>query len=117
MGSTDLFATFAELAGAVSFAEDSVSLVPTFSNPSLSLRQNVYTEMFSPNGGTLPFPQHTRAVRDARYKLIRQTGQMDEFYDLAVDPFETNDLFGSLTVEQQAAYDDLVAELVALGVD
>jgi len=114
---TDLYATIAQLAGAWSRAEDSVSLAPYFSRPDLALRTCVYAETYSPNHATGPFTSPERAVRDARYKLIRRTGQPDEFFDLAADPFETQDLFGALDATEQAAYDSLVAELVALGVD
>lgn len=113
----DLFATIGDLAGVPAATEDSVSMVPYFRNPSLSLRSTVYTETFSPNGGTLPFTEHRRAIRDARYKLIRTINQADEFYDLELDPFESNDLLPGLTRSEQAAYDALVAELIALGVD
>ena len=116
VGVTDLFATFAELAGVPSTAEDSVSIVPYFSAPSLSLRDTVYSESFVQNGGP-PFGVHRRAVRNARYKLIRQTGAPDELYDLALDPFETANLLPNLSAVEQAAFDALEAELVALGVD
>ena len=96
--------------------EDSVSMVPYFRNPDLSLRETVYSEIFSPNGGSLPFASHRRAVRDARYKLIRETGQADELYDLSVDPFETMNLAQNPTPPQQAAYDLLLDRLVELGV-
>lgn len=112
----DLYATIAGLARIRTAAEDSVSLLPYFRDASLSLRETVYSESFSPNGGTLPFASHERAVRDERYKLIRRTGQADEFFDLVADPFEAVDLSSSLTPVQQAAYDRLVARLVALGV-
>ena len=113
----DLFATVGELAGVPAATEDSVSLVPYFRNPSLSLRSTVYSETFSPNGGTLPFADHDRAIRDSRYKLIRRTNQPDEFYDLQLDAFESSNLLPGLSRAEQAAYDALVAELVALGVD
>lgn len=111
----DLFATFAELARVRATADDSVSMVPYFSDPSLALRETVYAETFTPNGG--PPAEHRRAIRNARYKLIRQTGEPDELYDLDVDGFETTDLFPSMNAAQQAAYDALAAELAALGVD
>ena len=82
-----------------------------------SERTYVYAERFSPNFDTLPFNQHLRAVRAVRYKLIRETGQPDEFYDLEIDPFEMSNLLPNLTSEEQLAYDQLVAELTALGVD
>jgi arylsulfatase A-like enzyme len=112
----DLFATFAQLAHVPSGTEDSVSMVPCFTNPSVSPRDTVYTESFTPNDGTLPFTTHERAARRKRYKLIRVTGQRDEFYDLLNDPFETTNLLPGLSPQQQIAYDALVAELTALGV-
>ena len=117
VSSVDLFTTFTDLAGFPAVTEDSRSLVPYFRNPGLSLREFVYAERFSPNGGAPPFADHRRAVRGARYKLLRQTGQPDELYDLLVDPFETVDLLPNPTPDQQAAYVELVAELVRLGVD
>jgi arylsulfatase A-like enzyme len=113
----DLYATFAELAGVRSGAEDSVSLVPCFSDPRATVRETVYAELFSPIGGSPPFPTHTRAVREARYKLVRSNALPDALYDLLSDPFESANLLPGLDAREQAAYDALVAELVALGVD
>ena len=112
----DLFATIGELAGFPAVTEDSVSLVPYFTSPGTSLRNTVYTETFTPNGAG-PYTSHDRAVRNGRYKLIRRTGMPDELYDLAVDAHEVSDLMPTLTPAEQSAYDALVAELVALGVD
>lgn len=117
----DLFATFAELAGLTATAVDSVSMVPYFANPTTTIRSTVYSETFTPLFGTMPFTEHDRCVRDSQFKLIRRIGQADEFYDLVADPFETDDLLAPpgppLTAPQQTAYNDLVAQLVALGVD
>ena len=117
VSSVDLFTTFTDLAGFPAVTEDSRSLVPYFRNPGLSLREFVYAERFSPNGGAPPYADHRRAVRGARYKLLRQTGQPDELYDLLVDPFETANILPNPTPDQQAAYVELIAELVRLGVD
>lgn len=113
----DFLATFAELAGVPAPATDSVSMVRCFSDPSAAPRDTVYAERFSPNFATLPFPEHDRAIRDGRYKLIRSTSAADRFYDLLFDPFETANLLPSLTTQEQQAHDALVAELIALGVD
>lgn len=112
----DLFATFAELAGVPSSAEDSVSLVPLFAQPDQALRRTVYAELFWPNHGDVSQARHERAVRDRRYKLIRRSGRPDELFDLLLDPFETTDLLPSPTPEEQRAYETLQAELDALGV-
>ena len=114
--STDLFSTIAELAGYDSFAEDSVSMTPIFDAPQLSMRNFVYSEIFSPNAPSTA-TRHDRAVFDGRYKLIRKENSMDEFYDLLVDEFETNNLIPGLTPVQKQARAAMVAELVALGVN
>lgn len=116
VAAVDLFATIGELGQSPGAAEDSVSMVPYFAEPTLSLRSSVYSETFTPNGGAPPFAAHSRAVRGARYKLIRRTGQADEFYDLELDPFETANLLPGLTSAEQFEHDALAAELVALGV-
>lgn len=113
----DMFATITELGGRVSTAEDSVSMVPYFRNPEAAEREFVYAETFSPNGGTLPFTEHRRAVRNVRYKLLRQTGQADELYDLDLDPFEVSNLLLAPDATALAAYGQLESELVRLGVN
>jgi arylsulfatase A-like enzyme len=113
----DLLATFAELAGVPAPMTDSVSMVDCFADPSVAPRETVYAESFSPNFGVLPFAEHDRAIRNARYKLIRRTGMADSFYDLLFDPFETANLLPTLNAQEQTAHDALLAELVALGVD
>jgi len=123
VGPADLFATVAELAGVnirggPTVAQDSVSFVPYFSNPGLSVRDLVYAEKFSPNGGAPPYAEHHRTARNERYKLIRITGQPDGFYDLQLDAFEgTNRLGIGLNAREQAAFDELEGLLVDLGVD
>jgi arylsulfatase B len=120
VSAVDLYATFAELAYMRSNAEDSVSLVPYFSNPTLSLRETVYTEAFSPNHqASLPFSNHERAIRNLRYKLIRRTGQPDELYNLELDTWEQTNLVPNLQpgTPEEGAYLALVAALADLGVD
>lgn len=104
VNTTDLFATVIELAGGWSEAEDSVSIVPYLSDPSLpSLRETVFFEKFAKNNSL-------RGMRDERYKLIRAAGQgiHEEFYDLAFDPDEQEDLLPlGLTPEEEEAYQRL----------
>ncbi len=115
VAAVDLFATFAELAGETSTAEDSLSMVPYFTNPSLSLRSTVYAESFA-NGSSFPASNHEQALRGERFKLIRryQGGISEEFYDLALDPFETTNLLPGLNALQQLSYDLFDAELATL---
>ena len=113
----DLHSTIAEIAGRRTAPEDSVSMVPLFADPLARGREFVYTEGFSPNGGTLPFAEHNRAVRNARYKLLRQTGLADELYDLDLDPFEQTNLLINPDAAALAAFSELEAELTRLGVN
>ena len=105
VGVVDLFATIIELTGGTLPAfTDSVSLVPYFTDPSLSLRTYVYSERFRPNGMNPKYKYRTRTVRDSQYKLLRRMGLRDEFYDLLADPYERINLLDKgLTPKQQAA--------------
>jgi arylsulfatase A-like enzyme len=116
---SDFHATIAEWAGETSTAEDSVSMVPYFSNPGLpSIRSAVYGEKFEPNGFG-PYTDHQRAARNDQYKLIRRLGSADEFYDLTADQWEASDLFPTLVIGSDAHdnYLALVQVLVDLGTD
>ena len=120
----DLFATLARIAGVDPYAAlpgvtlDSVDLLPYLENPLQSpLRTSIYSEMFQP----LVVGAHTldlRVIRNQRFKLLRRVAPAgpEEFYDLAVDPFEESDLLAQppLSPEAQAAYDALTQELDAL---
>ncbi len=62
-------------------------------------------------------PRNSKATRNDRYKLIREVnGGDDSFYDLALDPYEANDLLlgGPLTPTQQANYTILGAVINGL---
>ena len=110
VNTTDLFATIAEAMGvSQTTGDDSVSLVPYFSDPGQpSLRNHIYSEWFFTNGQG-PFLSRRRTARDDRYKLNYDYGanaspQLVEFFDLTSDPFEANDLLqGSLGVAEQSA--------------
>lgn len=102
VNSTDLFATIVELTGhALPQYEQSRSLVPMFTQSGIEHRSCLRTEVSGMmNGG--------QAFRDGRYKVIMKTNGDQEFYDLLVDPYETNDLLsGTLSSEEQQAYDQL----------
>lgn len=119
VSAADIHATCAEWAGATSQAEDSVSMVPYFSNPlQASIRTTVYAETYSPNGPG-PWTDHDRAVRNERYKLIRRIGEPDELYDLDNDIWEQNDLFPTLVAGTEANdnYLALLQVMIDLGTD
>ena len=114
---TDVFATIMQLTGSAATAQDSVSLVPYFTQPALpSLRATAYSEMFKPNG-TGAFSMRLRALRGPRYKLmysytLSNLPTTQQFFDLQADPWETQDLLGGpLDAQEQSAYDDLSGQL------
>jgi arylsulfatase A-like enzyme len=113
VGLVDLFATLAELGGATSTAEDSVSLVPYLSGDSGSVRSSIYSEKFLPNG--LPFSPWSwdRVVRDVEgWKLMQREGKVDELFHLPSDPCEDqNRLPAPSGSEAEAAYLALLEEL------
>ncbi len=107
VGVVDLFATILELSGIKDLPKnDSVSLVPYFTDRTLALRKYIYSERFTPNGVNNPFYlSRKRAARDRQHKLIRRQGAPDEFYDLLQDPYELVDLVTiGLTPDQQSAF-------------
>lgn len=118
----DLMATLCELVG-VSVpqeAQDSISFLPVLFGGE-SQRDAAYAEYFRPNG--LPFAptEHQRTMLDARWKLIRRSGDTGglpetELFDLLSDPCEAVNLYDDdLSAEEQAAFDRLLDELDLLG--
>lgn len=136
VGSTDLFATLAELAGETSTAEDSVSMVPYLFGDATPQRLTVYAEKFAPNQVTPDAPDrypfapdlHARMIQDGRHKLIRVTtvegAELELLYDLREDPCEQKNLRGLIgqqhlhptQSEAVSAYERLRKELVEMGV-
>jgi arylsulfatase B len=115
--SADLYSTMLEMAGADiadsiprGILHDSVSFLPYLANPRrASLRDWVYADVFP--GSFEGVPDASYAMRNDRYKLLRHRG-VEEFYDLAVDPYEHNNLLaGNLSSEQQAQYQMLKEEI------
>ena len=114
VSSVDVFATIAELAGRDPGAIDGVSLTPYFSDPARpSIRSRAFAERFMPNGPG-PRSETRRALRDARYKLIREDSRDVAFFDLAADPFEHAALRTPFSGEAVAAYLQLRRDLDAL---
>ncbi len=85
----DTAATFVDLAGQpVPDVYDGKPLTPYLRGDlKHTIRREVVMEAF---GHQVPFVQ--RVVRDTRYKYIFNTTAIDEFYDIAADPFETTNL-------------------------
>ena len=78
---------------------------PLFADPGTAIHDVWANELgtFSPNGGG-PYSQSERAVTDGRYKVVTRGGE-ESFFDLEEDPYEGNDLRGSLSPEEQTAYE------------
>jgi arylsulfatase A-like enzyme len=120
INSTDLYATILEMGGLdvdeatpSGVTLDSISFLPDLLEPdSPSRREWVYADVFFGNFAGVEGADY--AMRNERYKLLRQDGVV-EFYDLASDPFEHNNLLnGSLSRSQEEQYQWLQAEVTAL---
>ena len=120
---TDMYDTILEIAHAeftpgighndsISFVNDIFDLGPYFNK-----RFMAFSERYVENGSTTPFSVR-RAVTGRRYKLIHQTPNQDgviveHLYDLLNDPDELNNLLlGSLTTQEQQAYQNLPIDMM-----
>lgn len=114
----DVLPTVAELAGVdpnallrndgTTNVVDGRSLLPVFADPDAPFRDVVYTEWFAPNGFAPALLLDERAVRDERYKLTWGLEAGEALFDLEGRTDDgPNLLLGTLTREQQAAYDRL----------
>lgn len=102
---TDLFPTFAELAGGQlppNVSLDGRSLVPVLQGKETQSKPWIYSQLGA-----------NRIVRDARW-LLHSSGA---FYDLQADPFEKKDLRASATPEVVAARQRLAKLLDGLPAD
>ncbi len=106
VGSTDLFATVAELAGMGGpMPEDSISFAYALADPAAPSRRGVaWAERFGPNGPSEQWTYHEGIARDERYKLLLRNGVEVGLYDLIADPMERHNLFRDpVTPEMRAA--------------
>jgi arylsulfatase A-like enzyme len=117
VNSTDMFATIIEMAG-IHVDEvlpdgvtiDSVSFMPYLAEPDGESRRDwLYADYFDDNFDGVETASY--AMRNQRYKFLRVRG-VEEFYDLAEDPYEHNNLLaGDLTPGAQAEYEGLRQQL------
>jgi arylsulfatase A-like enzyme len=119
VNSSDLFVTIMEMAGIdptqtipTAVTHDSASFLATLSNPTASPREWIYVDEFF--GGFAGVETADYAMRNVQYKLLRFNG-VEEFYDLAADPYEHDNLLaGELSTEQRAEYLALQGEISRL---
>ena len=120
VNSVDLYPTILNLAG-ITMATilppgtkvDGVSLMPYVANRATApVRATAYADKFDLDEATT----FERTVRDTRFKLIERAPGLKwpqrEFFDLAKDPYEKNNLLGgSLSVDQATKLNFLDGEL------
>ena len=102
INSTDIFATIAEVAGTgISQKDDSYSFKSLLTSGSSFARDAAYAEVSSNNITGW-------AIRNEQFKLIHFDAGSEEFYELASDPYEQNDLLnGTLDSAATNAKSDL----------
>lgn len=106
INSTDLFATIAQIAGVdANKYENSVSFKTLLSQNNVMIRTYNYSEVLNDTEVKSGF-----TIRNNTYKLIRLDNGAERFYNLQVDPFETNNLINNLSSDEQKAYSQLNAE-------
>jgi arylsulfatase A-like enzyme len=117
--SVDFYATILELAGALDNPAlddvflDSVSLAPIFVDHSANVREFAYADAFGPTRSGIV---NRRAIRNQQYKIVMDLqNNTEEFYDLASDPYEHEDLLaGTLDDQAQTNYESLTMQLAEL---
>ncbi len=112
---TDIYATILEHAGGSlpGGIYNSFSFYDLLSNPAAQKRPYNYIDFELTGTGGSDF-----TIRDNQYKLIQYSSGVQEFYDLIADPMELNNLLdGTLSITEQAAFDDLELEAVYIRTD
>ncbi len=112
----DLFATIAELSGVNNMNPnnvtlDSRSLVPYIKDQTATPRGYIFSEQFGVSA-----TKDGKSIRNADYHLLRFDAQAEEFYHIAVDPTETNNLLltSNMTATDIANYHALCDSLNSL---
>ncbi|GAA4961306.1 sulfatase-like hydrolase/transferase [Algibacter aquimarinus] len=113
LGTTDLFATIAGIAGAdITDIHDSKNFSAMFSISGVSVRDYVYSEI-GDDANNLDF-----TMRDNTYKYISFTNGSEAFYNLIDDPLETTNLLNAnqlpLSSEAALSKNNIEAELIKI---
>tara|TARA_B110000090_G_scaffold104115_1_gene116856 strand:- start:1833 stop:3125 length:1293 start_codon:yes stop_codon:yes gene_type:complete len=101
----DLFTTIANIAGvSASDIHNSKSFYPLLTSAANDDRSFVYTEKVA-----------GYAIRNATYKLMKFENGDEEFYNLLIDPYENNNLIGTiLSTEATNEKANLISEAIAI---
>ncbi len=119
VNTTDLFATIVENFGFTNWQTqiptnkpvDSKSLQPIIKNTADSVRPWIFSEIFKLTTDSAD----GKGMRNRNYKLIKFDYGMEEFYNLALDPLESNNLLkGTLTETDLSNYNYLCTEMTNL---
>jgi hypothetical protein len=119
VNTVDLFATILELFGYADWQAqipvdkpvDSKSILPILLDQSTEVRPWAFTEIFK----LMPDAKDGKTMRNAAYKLLRFDDGHEEFYHLASDPAELNNLLnGTLNPTELANYVYLCTEMTNL---
>jgi arylsulfatase B len=119
VNTVDLFSTILELFGYTSWVSqialdkpvDTRSILPVLKNTSTGERRWAFTEIFKPTTDA----EDGKAMRNADFKLLRFDNGAEAFYNLTIDPSESNNLLsGTLTAEQRQNYVFLCTEMRSL---
>lgn len=119
VNTADLFATIVENFGFTNWQKqiptnkpvDSKSLQPIIKNTSDSVRPWIFSEIFKLTTDSAD----GKGMRNRNYKLIKFDYGKEEFYNLALDPLESNNLLkGTLTATDMSNYNYLCTEMTNL---
>jgi arylsulfatase B len=112
VNTVDLFSTIIEMFGYANWPSqiaadkpvDSKSLMPILTNTSTSERAWAFTEVFKP----ITEAEDGKTMRNTDYKLLRFNNGAEAFYNLTLDPDESNNLLNNtLNSEQLINYNFL----------
>ena len=119
VNTADLFATILELFGYTDWPAqipvdkpvDSQSILPILKDESTEVRPWAFTEIFN----NTPSADDGKTMRNAAYKLLHFDDGHQEFYHLAADPNELNNLLnGALNATELTNYVYLCTEMTTL---
>ncbi len=106
----DLYATFFEAGSNTTLPGgiyNSYSIRSSFQEENAIARDYIYSDYIDDN-------QLFWAIRNNEYKLIQNENGDQEFYNLAENPFEENDLMGNLTAAEELIFMELQDEAASI---